>query len=233
MNEQDKIKLGKFLLHEVCGFKFPTPPSDLFYIRHSDLILNKIQEITQNTENTPPKADLSKLSITELIELSDYQISAGKRHICVVCGHTFSTAEMPINFSICGACDSKGLEPNSCIDKNGVEFFPGSYLKNEASSATVQILKISDTQIFDDKNVATDREDFVKAGWIVHERVTTYKMSHGLCVTNCKFKEIYGEGPHFIGGPYCRLNCKSLILHDVEQKWVICELYQQEMDKCT
>lgn len=219
MNEQDKIELGNFIQE----LKSSESWSDKRSILIASFVLDKIYEIESKGVKIEFKDNSGKTHTIHPIPESEYKISPEKRHICVVCTQTFPIAEMPINFSRCGACDFRGLEPKSCLDKNGAEFFPGSYLKNEASSATVQILKISDTQIFDDKNGATDREDFVNAGWIVHEMVTGYELKGRTleCLTKCKFEIPY------IGSAACRV-CRSNKRFDTYQQWVICEPYNKE-----
>lgn len=218
MNEQGKIELGNFIQE----LKSSESWSDKRSILIASFVLDKIYEIESKGVKIEFKDNSGKTHTIHPIPESDYQIGTEKRHICVVCTQTFPIAEMPINFSICGACDFRGLEPNSCLDKNGAEFFPGAYLKNEASSATVQILKISDTQIFDDKNGATDREDFVNAGWIVHERITVFTIDeNNRSVDICKFHKSWGIG----AGCW---DCDSNKGMAMAQRWVICELYNKE-----
>lgn len=204
------------------GFIIGGMTESILHDWRNELRIRQHEESQQNVKNTPLEADLSKLTITDCLESTNYQIPIGERHICVVCEQTFPIAEMPINFSICGPCDSRGLKPKSCLDKNGSEFFPGYPLKNEDSSATVQILKISDTHIFDDKNGATEREDFINAGWVVHERVTEFnKDIWEMLSTVCKFKS-----PK-IGSIACK-KCSANKGYNLGQKWVICELYNKE-----
>lgn len=162
-----------------------------------------------------------KIHTIEPIDQGDYKISSEKQSVCSVCYQTYPIDFLPDDFLICCHCELKNLKPNSCLDKNGAKFFPGNYLKNEASSATVQILKISDTHIYDDKNGATEKEDFVCSSWIVHERVTKYTGKE-----LCKFQ---WDRP--IGSIWCASKCDHNKGGNLKHQWVTCELYNKENEK--
>lgn len=169
--------------------------------------------------------ELGWITEIESSQTVNYQTNGQNTHICAICYQTFSVDELSINFAVCMECVSQSKKPNFCLDKNGVKFFPGSYLKNDASSATVRVLQIGAEHIIDDKNGFTNKEDFVSAGWIVHERVTSFEVGPtNFGVTKCKFK------PFMIGDPGCIVcdHCEGV---SDEQQWIICERYNREFNE--
>lgn len=141
--------------------------------------------------------------------------------VCGVCAHSYCQKCLEEDFDICQGCLSKGMKLNFCEDKNGKKFYPGKWLKSEHSNTWVQVLQIGKHCIVSTAG-NVNRVDFVEAGWIVHERVTPYKMNKNFeCFDKCKFTDYY------IGSMGCD-NCKQNSVNDPDQKWVICKLYNED-----
>lgn len=157
---------------------------------------------------------------------TDETIPQGPRHMCGACEKNYPPEELAKSFDVCEVCKKAGKELNSCADKNGVLFYPGRMLKSEQSNTWIQVLQINDECVVSDKLGAVDREDFVKAGWVVHERVKSFR-TEGInddfenCIDQCEFM------PATIGSLDCS-GCNFNKGYNEDQQWVICELYNQE-----
>ena len=220
MNEQNKIELGKFIVHDMGRINFDHIASDIFYISHADLILDKIRILGQNTPKSPDPTTKPLLCVCNNQIGGDQQDNG---HICGVCYQVYCGECLEADFDICRGCMDDGKSPVSVNDKNGKGFWAGHTLRNESSLTTsVKILQINETHIVSEPGGVTEVQDFIDAGWVVHERVTRYEMNKNFeCFNKCKFTR------HYIGSMGCD-GCNHNIENNPTQQWIICELYNKE-----
>lgn len=225
MTKDQKIKLGAEIWEEAGSFMQNVPSdgreerikqlSELFPEKAAgivDFVLVRITELEASA--TPDEAPLTFCSCGgDLVDTK----------ACGVCMQSYCQECLSEDFQVCSICENNGFKLNSCLDKNGKEFYPGTWLKSEHSNTWVQVLQIAERFIYTDKLGMVDREDFVQAGWVVHGRVTPYRIDGTMCFDICKFT----SGAR-IGSPYCHKECSSNSGSDTVQKWVICELYNKE-----
>ena len=146
-----------------------------------------------------------------------------KAHICGVCYQAYCDECLVDNFDTCQDCRDVGRARKLVRDKNGTQFYTGCTLRNESSLTTsVKILQINETHIVSDPGGCVEIQDFIDAGWIVHERVTTYRTDESgtICIDKCDFMS------NEIGS----LNCAECD-HSQNKRgkdWIICELYNKE-----
>ena len=219
LTEQQKIELGRFITR--IGFIFYLC-DDETVIKQTDLVLNKIHELTQDSENikeilqNPPSQDNQQ---------GKYQINNDKHHICGICYQSYHENILNEDFMICGRCQSQERTKTGVEDNNGKLFYSGDVLRNEKSlTSEVRIFQVHPDSIVwcsvenSDDSGCTPTQDFIDAGWIVHDRVTRYG-AHGPI---CKF-----DMDVYIGSNYCLHHCSSGGDYDDVQQWVICELYNK------
>lgn len=227
MNDQQKIELGRWLQDQPSYYSGDNKETDrkVFYIKAAESVLNKIQELTHNHENNEPE---HKNAPPDNTEVGQYQTTGEKHHVCGCCYQSYPAKYLERNFMTCNPCKDTGKERPTCLDKNGKMFTSGDVLKNEKSSVMIQVLQIESTSISycrvgkSDSFGCSDKQDFIDAGWIVHERVTPYEVGPtDFGTIKCRFKNF------MIGDPGCII-CDHCMGVNSEQQWVICERYNKE-----
>lgn len=221
----------------------------------SELAINKIQELEQkHREDEFLKGQKLGIPWKKVYKLTDkaqnnaeivppttspnkstkYLLNGEKLHICGICYQSYPVHVLKINFQICHNCKSEGKIKIGVNDKNGQVFFSGDVLRAEDSLiAEVRILQIQPgTIVWCNVNHPDDfdcepTQDFIDAGWIVHERVTAFKTEGTTCSTPCKFNDWY------IGSHFCKEGCVSNKETNIDHQWIICEQYNKENESNT
>lgn len=231
MNEKQKIELGDFITDEVKkylkpGCKLYFPLLDAGFLKIAELVLYKIHELGQDADKTPDPVKYTTRCICH--NLLDDEIGY-KGHICGVCYQVYCSECQPTDFEICHACNFDDKKRTISYDKTGNGFTAGDTLRNESSLTTsVKVLQINETHIVSDPGGCVEIQDFINAGWIVHERVTVYKSDGTMCFNACKF--MHSKNGDRIGSPHCKSGCVYNKGYNEDQQWVICELYNEESE---
>jgi len=229
MNDQQKIKLGAEIYNKCTSFmglKEGDPDSMSTHwkktcIKIAEFTINKVQELTENNQNT---TEISNSTLTCTCYNLFGPETDDNGYICGVCYSLKCNECIDNDFEICPICDHAGKIKIRLHDKNGCIFESGSTLRNEKSLATsLQILQINETHILSEPGGLTEIQDFIDAGWIVHERITPYKFESDCIIlaNQCEFKSCK------IGSNACQ-KCEENKETNKEQDWVICELYNKE-----
>ena len=216
------------------GSRLAFPLFEAGELEVAEAVLSKIKELEQDDESVQERIDktpvyhrktddpVKKVARCICHNLLDNK-TGYKAHICGVCYQTYCSECLAMNFKICNSCKSDGKLIMGLYDKYDKYFFPGDTLRNESSLTTsVKILQINETYIVSEPGGVTEIQDFIDAGWIVHERVTTYRTDESgtICIDKCDFMS------NEIGS----LNCAECD-HSQNKRgkdWIICELYNKE-----
>ncbi len=167
MNRDQKAVLGTYILSIVYKTKddiYNTLYGKSFAI--AEAVLEKIQELTQNTPKT------HEIIKNELVSSRYHQhpkINKDKRHICGVCYTAYSTHDLSVDFGICPECLGKGYTKPVCNDIKGNMFTTGDVLINIDNDKTVKILQINKTHIVSEPGGITTRHQFRLAGWLLYK----------------------------------------------------------------
>jgi len=245
MNDQQKIELGAEIWNKCASFMSleegdPDEMSAYFKetcIKIAEFALNRISEITKKdiadgleeignsgrhseAFNNIPDPTTEHLTCTCHNQFGPTTDDAG--YVCGVCYALKCNECINNDFEICPICTHAGKSKITCKDKNGAIFQSGDTLRNEHSlTTTIKILQLHKTHFLTEPGGVIEIQDFIDAGWIVHDRVTPYSVDCGWFYTECKFKN------HHIGETGC-MSCPENKGANQKQNWIICELYNKE-----
>lgn len=247
MNDKQKIELGEYIIGLVLtnsergNFLKDVVPGYKMIISNS--VFNKIVELENKPDSYSGGLHVSKDNTTHhsesfnnLPDPFDGKLlctchnlfgpeTDDKGYICGVCYFLKCNECIDNDFERCPICEHDGKKKNYLRGKDGTKFRAGDTLRNEKSLTTsIKILQVNETHVVysgcRDPFIGggcVEIQDFIDAGWIVHERVTKYGNGE-----SCKF---FQSVP--IGGAACQ-TCSYNKNTNTDQNWIICNLYNKE-----